>query len=112
MPEVVRITKNDRARPLSATLRGPDGTPVDLTGNTVVFRMVEFDTPTNVTVNSVAATILSAADGTVEYSWAAGDVDAVGRFKGWFIRTITASGKVEHFPGDGDYIKVDIVEAY
>lgn len=108
MPEVVRIVKGDRLRPLTGTLRDSQGNAVDLTGCTLEFRMVD-DEGTAKIVGS-AATVTDYEGGTFSYSWGANDLDTAGVYRGTIIREETASGKVEHFPGDGDTIKIIIVE--
>lgn len=105
------FTKGDRRTSIADTLYDANGGVVNLTGCTVAFRMV-LDSDDTVKVNSAAATVDSAAAGTVSYAWAAADVDTAGTYAYWWIVTVTASGKVEHFPGDGKKRYAVIVATY
>lgn len=104
-----RFTKGDRAVPLRAKLVDGDGNIVVLTGNTVVFRMVHRTTKV-VKINAVDAVVENALLGEVRYDWAAIDVNAVGKYDAWFIRTITATGLPEHFPGQGKFLVIEFVD--
>ncbi|MBX9790183.1 MAG: phage baseplate upper protein [Pirellulales bacterium] len=94
-----QLTVGDRLVPLRKQLVDRDGNPVDLTGSTVAFRMV--NAAGTVKINNAAAVIESAATGEVRYDWAAGDVDTAGEFWGWFIRT--QGGKTEHYPSGASF---------
>lgn len=98
------FTKGDTLVSIYAQLVDADGNPVDLTGNTITFRMV--DSAGAVTV-AAAAVIVTALTGHVRYDWATADVDTVGDFSAWFIRT--SGGETEHFPGQGNFLRVRIV---
>jgi len=108
--EPIVIVQGDRARGVSATLVDQDGTPINLTNNTVVFRMVTEDGVT-VKVNNQSANIDSATDGTVSYDWGANDTNTAGTYRAYFIRTVTATSKIEHFPGNDTPFKVIVVPA-
>lgn len=106
--EPIVIAVGDRARGVSATLTDQDGTAINLAGNTVVFRMV-LESDSSVKVNNQAANVDSEANGQVSYDWGANDTNAAGTYRAYFIRTITASGKIEHFPGTDTPFKVHVV---
>lgn len=107
----IEITKGDRLRGPSATLRDADTkAAIDLTGDTVAFRMVDKSNTATVVVNSAAANLDDAANGQVSYDFLAADVDTAGTFAAWWIRT--SGGKTEHFPSGDDFITVVIAESY
>jgi len=107
----IEITKGDRLRSFAATLRDADTkAAINLTGDSVAFRMVEVADASVVVVNSAAATLDSAANGQVSYPPVANDVDAAGTFAAWWI--LTSGGLTEHFPSGGDYITVVIADSY
>lgn len=72
-----------------------DGTPVNLTGNTVKFQMRAVGAQT-LKVDA-AASIDSAPAGTVHYDFAAADVDTAGFYVAWW-RVILPSGQYEDAP--------------
>lgn len=80
--------KGDLARPLVVRLQDKDGNAIDLTSNTVVFRMFKDDDDT-VEVNNRSCTVNSpATDGEVSLTFQSGDVDTAGRYFGQFVRTV------------------------
>lgn len=70
--------------PIGATLTDIDGVKLNLSGKTILFRMVLISDGT-VKINSVSATIDTAADGEVSYSPASGDMDTAGLYAMYFI---------------------------
>jgi hypothetical protein len=103
---------NDRLPIYTATLvQGVDRTPIDLTGATVVFRLLHTQLiagvahtvkPTNGT-----AVVVSGPAGTVSMTWAAGDLDTADTFDVEWI--VTIDGKQMTVPSAGhDTIVVDI----
>jgi hypothetical protein len=67
---------------ITETITTADGTPVNLTGSTVKFKMRALRSST-LKVNA-AATVVSAPAGTVRYDWAALDVDTAGQYLIWW----------------------------
>lgn len=88
---------------LTAALKDGNGAPIDLTGATVTFRMRKRGA-TALTVDA-AASVVSAAAGTVRYDWLSGDTDAHGLYDAEF-RCELAGGR-ETVPNDR-YITVRI----
>jgi hypothetical protein len=68
-----------------------------LTGATVTFTMINAATEV-AKVDAAAASIVTAADGTMKYDFAAGDVDTPGVFYGFF--TVTIAGNTDTFPAN------------
>lgn len=100
------IKKGDRLPAYTATLTDSDGNAIDLTGCTVLFLMSLMGS-TTVKVNA-AATIVSATDGTVSYSWGATDTDTAGLYRAEFEITVTASGLKRTVPA-GDFYYVQVI---
>lgn len=89
----------DRLPLFRVTLKDGNGDAVDLTGCTVAFSMREQGSATK-KITAAAATVITAASGIVEYTWAALDVDAAGTYLcEW--RVTTGAGKVQTIPNDG-----------
>lgn len=95
------FTKGDLLRNPSAQLLNPDNSPIDITTDTVKFRMVR-QKDGFVKVNNVAASIIDGTTGVVQYNWQSSDVDEVGNYYAWFIRV--EGGATEHFPAGRGYI--------
>ncbi len=89
------FTRGDLLRGPRAFLVNADSTPVDLTGNTLVFRLVSA-VDGSVKVNNATATIVDSLTGEVRYDWVSTDIDTTGNYWAWFIRTM--GGETEHFP--------------
>ena len=85
------LTAGDRLRLPQATLTMDDGTPLNLAGATVAFRMVDVHTG-DVIVNSMPA-VKQQNDsdpdtwGQVIYVWNAGETATAGLYQAWFIIT-------------------------
>ena len=103
--EVHRMV-GDRLTPIAGQLY-QGGAPVNLTGLTVVFRMI--NNAGDVIVDDEAATIDVAASGKVSFGLSADDVDEAGTFWMWFI-VVGAGSKEDSFPCDGRKFKLVIHE--
>ena len=102
MSQVVhRRRVGDLRTVLPVTLQQPDATgllqPVDLTGLTVTFSMVDAATGSvKVAATSTGVSVVSAVAGTVNYDFSAGGVDTAGIYWGTF--RVTQSGETDAFP--------------
>ncbi len=99
----------DTGSPLSASLRTrSDDQPIDLTGASVKFKMVEVNDDDTITTLVDASADIETPEtaGLVTYNWATGNTDTAGNHKATFVVTF-ASGKIETFPPD-DYIEINI----
>lgn len=101
MADKFTIRQNDTLPSLTATLIDVNGNPVNLTGASVVFKMVIRHGVTPV-VNR-AASILSPTAGTVSFTWQAADTQNEGTYLGNFIVTY-GSGAIETFPNTEPFI--------
>ena len=102
MSQVVhRRRVGDLRTVLPVTLQQPDATgllqPVDLTGLTVTFSMVDAATgAVKIAATSTGVSVVSAVAGTVNYDFSAGGVDTAGIYWGTF--RVTQSGEADAFP--------------
>lgn len=106
MPNTItehRIVVGDTLQPISATLTR-NNTAVNLTGLTAKFRMVAKDG--TVVIDNATATIVSAANGQVSYTFTSGQVATAGEYWGWFL--IFSGDAYEHFPHDGRKLRIYI----
>jgi hypothetical protein len=99
------IKQNDTSPAIRAVLKDGDGVPINLDGATVRFHMRPIG-ETTVTVDAAASVVSPSSAGIVEYSWDAGDTDAIGSFKAEFEVTYS-DNTIETFPNNG-YISVVI----
>lgn len=89
------IKKGDTLPRLGATLKSVAGTPINLTGATVTFKMRPSGGGT--TKVSAPATIVNATAGTVEYAWQTADTDTAGNFEAEWIVDF-GSGLLQRVP--------------
>lgn len=95
---MVDMKQNDRLPVLEITIKKTDGAPLDLTGATAKFIMVDSKTRTMKVAASV--TIKDAANGVIEYAWAEGDTDTPGDYLGE-VEITYADGKMITAPSSG-----------
>lgn len=91
------ITQGDTYPPLTATLRDPDGDPVDLTGSTVRFSVRTARGA--LLVDRAVCTISDAVAGAVSYQWSALDTVNPGDHYAEFEET-HVDGKIVTYPND------------
>lgn len=95
--------KQDNRRPyIEAVLKDEDGAviPLTLPPNDVLFSMETRGTGT-AKVYRESCTIVDAANGVVQYEWAAGDTDTPGIYFGEFIIDWDGNGDEITCPNDG-----------
>ena len=100
------IKRNDTAPSIAGICERPAGTPVNVTGATVRFKMRDAKNKQSV-VNAVA-TVVDGTAGSVRYDWQAEDTDTAGFFEAEWEVTYSDS-TIETFPND-DFITVRIEE--
>ena len=94
------FTVGDTARSIADTLTDSTGGVYDLSNKTVKFLARLTTSGSSLTINT-SATIDGSTSGTVSYAWTAADVATAGEYYYCWLVTVTATSKVEHFPGDG-----------
>lgn len=99
------IKQNDTQPALRAQLKDGDDYPIVLTGASVRFHM---RTLTGTVVVDEAATIITPANGIVQYNWQAADTATVGSYQAEFEVTYN-DGSIETFPNSG-YIRIQITD--
>ena len=101
---LVRVKDNLEA--IGGELLDNSGTAIDLTGKTILFRMVNVDDGT-VKVNNQSATIQNASAGQVSYAPTSGDTDTVGKYAAYFIIDDSTD---QWFPFDGAKFLIEVVD--
>jgi len=101
-----KIKENDTTPSLRASLLNGSGDPVDLIGTTVRFYMRLMGS--NSTTIDASASVISEANGIVQYDWVAGDTADVGSYQAEFEVTYS-DGNIETFP-NANYIGVEIID--
>lgn len=100
---VQRVVGN--REPLGAVLVDADGAPINLTGRTIVFRMLDMATGAVIVDNAVAA-LDNAAAGEVSYTPAANEVAAEGRYACYFLDVTETPNR--RWPYDGARFQLHI----
>lgn len=98
------IKQNDTSPSMRATLKGSDGSAINLNNATVGFKMGPI-TGGALTVEA-AADIFDAGEGVIEYLWTTDDTSTSGSYRAE-IEVTYSDGKVETFPNSG-FIRVEI----
>lgn len=88
------IKQNDTSPTISVVLNGANGSPIDLSGATVVFKMGKSSGTLKV---NETITVASPSSGRVTYDWSEGDTDTSGTYFAEFEVTYY-NGKKETFP--------------
>jgi hypothetical protein len=103
----IYMTQGNRLPAIVATLMDDNG-PVNLSSAAGVKFVMSRNGTQKV---ATACTIISAAEGEVQYDWAAADVDTPGQFIAQFEVTIGSGGsaKTQNYPSTG-YMTVQINE--
>lgn len=84
-PELITLRRClGNLEPIPAQLCENDGTPIDVSANTIVCRIVNRDTGA-VVVNNAATVAADATTGQIQYQPVAADVDEEGTFAVYFI---------------------------
>jgi len=102
MPEeTFYIKQNDTASFLTRDLKDAFGSPVNVTGASVVFSMRVKPAGT-MKITRETAVIVTAGTGRVRYEWNSsdGDTNTADEYEGEFQVTY-ANGKIQTFPNDG-----------
>lgn len=91
------IKQGDLLPYIEVILKNADGTIVNLTGATVMFRMAKRGSTPK--VNAAATIVGSASDGRVQYQWTSADTDTIGEFRAEWVVTF-GNGKTQTHPND------------
>jgi len=108
--QTITITQGDTLLPVGAQLcrRTSNGREaVDLTGATVLFKMIDAEGAASIALTSTGVTVVDDESGTVQFAFSAGQTDTVGTYSLFFVRRV--GGKDEHFPNDGNRFLLEIV---
>src|SRR6266542_3470439 len=93
----MNLKQGDTAPKVQGALTsGPTNTPVNVTGATVLFRLMKLN---GTFVMSKTASVTDAVNGLVEYQWVSGDLALLlpGAYRAEFVVTF-ADTRVERFP--------------
>ena len=90
---------------LAVTLKRPDGTPVNLTGLTVKFKMFDSEGTEVVAATEDNVSVTDAAAGECQYTFQAADVDTEGSYYAYFL-TVDEDEKVDTFPVARDHLTI------
>lgn len=89
------IHLNDGRTPFKATLL-QSGSPVNLTGLTVKFKLIAADDSVILAATTTGVTVLVAADGTVQYDFSTLAAHTESELYGYFV--VINGIKTDHFP--------------
>lgn len=91
------LKRGDTSPPFTATLKGADGEPADLSGAIARFIMRRAAWPRTVKVDGPMAILLPETDGKVQYDWGPADTNEADSFDGE-IEITFGTGEIETFP--------------
>ena len=100
------IKVKDNLEAIGGTLKDNSGTVIDVTGETILFRMVSLEDG-SVKINNQSATVDSGTAGQVSYSPAAGDFDTAGEYAAFFI---IDGATDQRFPFDGAKFRIHVID--
>jgi hypothetical protein len=98
----LEVKKGNKGFDLEFTIQNDDGTPKNLTGYTITFKV--WKVGASVLSLSKACTIVDAGAGTCKYTLGDGDFDVVGKY--YFELELTKAGVVE----DTETKRLDVLE--
>ena len=109
--QVHRRRVGDIRTVLSVTLQQPNesgvAAAINHSGKTIQFKMVNAATnAVKIAATGTGLTVVAAANGTVNYAFSSGGVDAAGVYWGSFI--VTESGNTDHVPVKQSDLKIVI----
>lgn len=107
MSTIVYMKKNDRLPLLRVALKDSSGSALSLSGASVKFRMRKKGA-TDLKVDA-SASVIDAATGIAQYSWAAGDTDTPGKYDYEFVVTIGGLAETTPSQGYGQLIVADVL---
>jgi len=102
------IKEGDTSPEIQAQLLEDDGSPVDLTGDAVSFKMKEVGGDTLKVDGS--ATIDNESEGRVSYSWVSADTDTAGYYNAVFAVDYGSTGSDDETFPNSQYIVVRVDE--
>ena len=101
---IFTVSQKDFGFYITDTLENSDGTPFDLTGYTVKFVVWPIGNPSAPLINA-AATVVSAAGGTVRYLVQSTDFISTGMwYQEW--QAMAGGAIIQSFPAGGNTIRV------
>ena len=109
--QIHKHTVGDTLTPMLWSAIHGDGSPVDLTGLDVKFRMVSEDGTVIVDDDDTGITVTEAEDGEGQYDFQPADVEAAGTFYAWIRVYDPVSGEFDTYPIGGRKWAIVIDEA-
>ena len=104
----IELKQNDTSPALEGIIRDGFGSPIDITGATVVLNMrLKPGSTVKISAGSMGA-VGSAVNGRVKYNWTASDTDTAGIYEAE-IQATFSNGKIRTIPGKG-YFEVNITD--
>lgn len=101
---VIRV--GDTLTPLAVELKRPSGAPVDLTGLTIKFKLLNSAGTAVVAETTSNVTVTAATLGRVQYDFQSADVATAGTYYAYF--TVYSGSERDTFPVDSRRLVVEI----